>query len=67
MTEGGTLVPKGGLGEGFADELAYFMECASAARYPELCPPRDSALAVRLAEMIVESRKRNGERMPCLR
>jgi predicted dehydrogenase len=49
----------------FAEELRYFLDCASAGRQPALCPPRESAQAVRLAEYMLESRKRNGEKIAC--
>ena len=49
----------------FAEELEYFVDCAVHGRNPELCPPEESALAVKLARLMVESRKRNGERIAC--
>lgn len=51
--------------DGFQAELEYFVACASAGRKPERCPPKDSAMAVRLARMMLESRSRNGERLEC--
>jgi predicted dehydrogenase len=51
--------------DGFTGELAYFAECASKNRHPDLCPPAESALAVRLVRLMVESRERNGERLAC--
>jgi predicted dehydrogenase len=49
----------------FAEELKYFLECATAGRQPALCPPRQSAQAVLLARYMLESRKRNGEKIAC--
>jgi len=49
----------------FLEELKYFVDCAAHGRRPELCPPEESALAVRLARLMVESRKKNGERIAC--
>jgi predicted dehydrogenase len=49
----------------FAEELKYFVNCAARGRFPELCPPEESALAVKLARLMVESRKRNGEKIAC--
>ncbi len=49
----------------FAKELKYFADCARDSREPVLCPPRESAMAVRLAALLVEARKRNGEEMTC--
>jgi predicted dehydrogenase len=49
----------------FEEELKYFIECAANNRYPELCPPEESALAVKLARLMVESRSRNGDKLEC--
>jgi predicted dehydrogenase len=46
-------------------ELEYFIDCAAHGRSPELCPPEDSAAAVKLARLMVESRSRNGEKIAC--
>jgi len=51
--------------DGFAAELAYFVECAAANRQPERCPPRESAQAVAVTLQMLESRARNGERLSC--
>jgi predicted dehydrogenase len=51
--------------DGFEAELEYFVACASAGSKPERCLPEDSAMAVRLARMMLESRSRNGERIEC--
>ncbi|MBM3775088.1 MAG: Gfo/Idh/MocA family oxidoreductase [Acidobacteria bacterium] len=49
----------------FQAELDYFIECASQGRRPDLCPPEESAAAVKLAKWMLESRSRNGEEIPC--
>ena len=49
----------------FTEELKYFVDCAVHDRKPEMCPPEESALAVKLARLMVESRKRNGEKIAC--
>ncbi len=49
----------------FESELSYFIECASTGRQPALCPPEESAQAVRLAQYMLKSRDRNGERLTC--
>ncbi len=46
-------------------ELQYFLECARENRRPEFCPPEESALAVKLANRMLEARTRNGEKIPC--
>lgn len=49
--------------DGYAAEIAYFAECARHGGEPQRCMPEDSARAVRLARMIMESRNRGGEEM----
>jgi predicted dehydrogenase len=49
----------------YAAEIAYFLECCRSGRAPELCPPRESADAVKLMLGLLEARKRNGVVMPC--
>ena len=51
--------------DGYQAEIEYFVECVRAGRAPEFCPPRESAAAVKLARLLLESRKRNGERIAC--
>jgi predicted dehydrogenase len=51
--------------DGFAAELEYFVACAASGSKPVRCPPKESAMAVRLALKMLESRKRNGERIEC--
>jgi predicted dehydrogenase len=51
--------------DGYEEELRYFIECASAGRQPEFCPPKESADAVKVARLMVESRLKNGETIPC--
>jgi predicted dehydrogenase len=49
----------------FVEELKYFVDCASHGRKPELCPPEESAMAVKLARLMIESRNKNGEKIAC--
>ena len=49
----------------FAEELKYFIDCAAHDRWPEFCPPEESAMAVKLARLMVESRSKHGERIAC--
>jgi predicted dehydrogenase len=51
--------------DGFAAELAYFVECATKNKQPEICPPAESAAAVKITRLLVEARKQNGEKVPC--
>jgi predicted dehydrogenase len=52
--------------DGFAAELAYFVDCVAGGRAPERCRPAESAQAVAVTLRMLESRKRNGERLSCL-
>jgi len=49
----------------FQAELEYFLECAKAGRTPERCPPEESANAVKLMRLMLESRSRKGETIAC--
>jgi predicted dehydrogenase len=49
----------------YAAEIEYFVECCGAGRTPELCPPRESANAVKLMLLMLESRNRNGAKLRC--
>jgi predicted dehydrogenase len=51
--------------DGYREEIEYFIRCASENRKPEFCPPEQSAAAVKLARLMVESRSRNGEKIAC--
>jgi predicted dehydrogenase len=49
----------------FQEEIEYFLECAKTGRKPERCPPEESALAVKLMRLMLESRSRKGETIEC--
>jgi len=51
--------------DGYRAELEYFLDCATRGRQPLACPPEESAVAVKLARLMLESRARNGEKIPC--
>ena len=51
--------------DGYAAEIAYFVECCRLGRQPERCPPRESALAVDLMRALVAARERNGRKILC--
>jgi predicted dehydrogenase len=51
--------------DGFEAELEYFVACAASGSKPARCPPQESAMAVRVALEMLESRRRNGERIEC--
>ncbi len=41
--------------DGFEEELRYFAECVASNHQPEKCPPRESALAVKVALSMLEA------------
>lgn len=51
--------------DGYSAELAYFLDCVQKNRLPAACPPEDSATAVKLARLMLQSRARNGEKITC--
>jgi predicted dehydrogenase len=52
-------------GDWYREEVAYFVECCLAERKPQLCPPEESALAVKVTRLMIESRRRGGEKLSC--
>lgn len=56
---------KAGERDGYAAELEYFAECVRTGTQPEICPPAESADAVKLTRLMVEARNMNGERLEC--
>jgi predicted dehydrogenase len=51
--------------DGYAAELAYFAECCDSGSAPARCPPGESADAVKVMRLLLESRNRNGAKMIC--
>jgi len=51
--------------DGYLAEIEYFHECCRRSEPPSLCPPEDSASAIRLAFLMMDARKRQGEKIPC--
>jgi predicted dehydrogenase len=51
--------------DGYAAEIGYFAECCDAGKAPERCPPAESADAVKVMRLMLESRNRNGAKMIC--
>lgn len=51
--------------DGFVEELKYFGECCTAGRQPELCPPAESAQAVRLTRTMADARQAQGAKIAC--
>ena len=51
--------------DAYTAEIQYFVECCSAGVQPEICPPAESAAAVKLARLMLQARNQNGEKIPC--
>ena len=51
--------------DGYQAEIEYFLECATSGRKPEICPPEESATAVKLMHRLTEARARKGEVIAC--
>jgi predicted dehydrogenase len=51
-------------GTAYAAELAYFARCC-AGEPNRLCPPAESAAAIRLLHLALDARERKGEKIPC--
>jgi len=62
--QGGQAVLEIGGVDGYQAEIEYFVDCCIHQRQPDLCPPDESAQAVRLADLVLESREKRGERIP---
>lgn len=58
------LTPPEGV-DGFVEELAYFGECIRANQTPALCPPEESALAVKVTRQMADARQARGTKLPC--
>ena len=51
--------------DGYQAEIEYFIDCCRTGRKPEMCPPWESAAAVKLARLILMARDRKGEKIAC--
>ena len=51
--------------DGYAAEIECFIGSCRDGRAPEICPPRESADAVKLMLLLVEARTRNGRKIVC--
>ena len=51
--------------DGYKAEIEYFVDCASRNQKPARCLPQDSARAVELALLLLESRTRKGQKLLC--
>jgi hypothetical protein len=51
--------------DGYRAEIEYFLNCCRRNASPELCMPEESANAVALTRLMLDARKKNGEKIPC--
>lgn len=51
--------------DGYAAEIEYFIGCCQSRRRPEACLPEESSAAVATMLLLLESRNRKGEWLPC--
>jgi integrase len=51
--------------EEYTEQMRYFIECCEKQIAPELCPPAESAEAVRIANLLRASRDGNGKELSC--
>jgi len=52
-------------GDSYRAELQYFAACCRSGSPPELCPPNESADAVKLMRLLLEARARGGAKLIC--
>jgi predicted dehydrogenase len=64
-TASGQGVLKSAPGAAYAAEIAHFAEACNTGTQPVLCPPRESADAIKLTMLAIEARKLKGEKIPC--
>ena len=51
--------------EEYREQMRYFANCCEKLIAPQLCPPVESAAAVRIANLLRASRNENGKELPC--
>jgi predicted dehydrogenase len=51
--------------DAYREEIAYFVDCASNNLEPTRCLPEHSAQAVSLAHLLLDSRSKQGQKLPC--
>jgi predicted dehydrogenase len=52
-------------GAAYKAEIAHFAEACDENRQPPLCPPQESADAIKLTHLAIDARKYKGEKIPC--
>ena len=51
--------------DAYAAEIEYFLNCCREGRQPDLCPPTESAAAVKLMGLMLEARRQKGVKLEC--
>lgn len=51
--------------DAYREEIAYFVDCAANNLEPTRCLPEHSAQAVSLAHLLLDSRSKQGQKLPC--
>jgi len=51
--------------DGYQAEIRYFLECCAGNTQPALCPPQESANAVKLTKLMTDTRERRGDKVAC--
>jgi predicted dehydrogenase len=51
--------------DSYQAEIEYFLNCCITGKKPEMCPPEESAAAVKLGHLIAAARNGKGERIAC--
>lgn len=54
-----------GVHDGYQAEVEYFIRCCASRETPLLCRPEDSALAVGVTNLLLQSRHEHGKLVPC--
>jgi predicted dehydrogenase len=49
----------------YLEQMQYFVDCCRNHSFPDRCPPKESAQAVKLANLLKTSRDRNGAEITC--
>ena len=62
---GNAIEPELPTEDAYEAQIQYFVDCAISGKYPDRCPPEQSASAVKVANAMEKSRSADGERTSC--
>ena len=51
--------------DAYQAEIEYFLDCCTNNKKPEFCPPEESAVSVKLTQMMADARQNKGEKVAC--